>query len=38
MLDFDPEEDGPTQSSDEGSGSEAIDGELAGTEHYAAVR
>jgi protein AATF/BFR2 len=36
FADFDPE-DGPTQRSDEDSGSQSSDDELAGTEHYAAV-
>jgi protein AATF/BFR2 len=36
-ADFDPEEDGPAEQSDEESNSEESDDGLAGTEHYAAV-
>jgi len=38
MLDFDPEEDGPAQNTDNESGSgSSDDDDLAGTEHYVEV-
>jgi protein AATF/BFR2 len=37
MVDFDPEEDGPAEHSDNGDSDESDDG-LAGTEHYGEVR